>query len=269
MELRANPMAEHIDILGERESLRRPLVWSVALHGFVFALLAAQGLVGRRNPELWGNPNSIGGSSVGITPVSAIPLPSRGGVVNPLARDTESSVPEPPEARSQARRSAEEDPTAIAIKGREIGQRRQRPGTRQLARLQPPSNAGQLYSTEGRALSSPMIGQTGSGGVGIGPGGAFGTRFGYYRDLLERMVARKWRTIDVDARLQTAPPVIVTFLIRRNGVAGDVRLEQSSGNRALDYSALRAIYEAQPFPPLPAGYERDEAKIEFWFQLRR
>jgi TonB family protein len=103
----------------------------------------------------------------------------------------------------------------------------------------------------------------------MGQGGALGTRFGYYRALLEQNVARRWRTSEVDPRLQTAPPVIVTFTIRRNGSTADVRIEQASGNKELDYSALRAVYEASPFPPLPPGYERDDARIEFWFQLKR
>jgi protein TonB len=114
-----------------------------------------------------------------------------------------------------------------------------------------------------------MVGQTGRGGVGVGSRGAFGNRFGYYRNILEQRVGQKWRTRDVDLRLRTAPPVIVTFVIRRNGSTTNVRIEQSSGDKALDYSALRAIYEASPFPPLPAGYERNEASTEIWFQLRR
>jgi protein TonB len=73
----------------------------------------------------------------------------------------------------------------------------------------------------------------------------------------------------VDARIQTAPPVIVTFTIRRNGSTANVRVVQRSGNTLLDDSAQRAIYDASPFPPLPAGYERDDATIEFWFQLKR
>jgi protein TonB len=259
----------HLDILGERESLRKPLVFSAALHGAVIAVLALQGIVISRPRELWGSPDSLGGGAVGITPVSQIPIPARGGPPNPLASDTPSEVPPPP-AKKQARRAVEPDPSAIAIKSRS--------GARQSARREnlaassrlPTSEApNQIYSNLGRALSSPMVGQTGSGGVGIGPGGAFGNRFGAYRDLLEQAVARKWRTNEVDPRLQTAPPVIVTFVIRRNGSAADVRLEQSSGNKALDYSAMRAIYEAAPFPPLPAGYDRDEARIEFWFQLKR
>jgi protein TonB len=61
----------------------------------------------------------------------------------------------------------------------------------------------------------------------------------------------------------------VTFDLLRNGSIRDVRILQSSGNRALDYSAQRAIYEASPFPQLPPQYERNEARIEFWFQLKR
>lgn len=266
----AGEMAAHIDILAEPESLRKPLLGSIALHASVFALMALQGLLGGRGGEPWGSPNSLGGGAVGITPVAQIPLPSRGGPVNPLASDTESSVPEPPAAKPQERRAPEPDPAAVAIKGRAAPKRRPRASRRSSrSRLETPERPGQLYSDAGRALSSTMVGSTGSGGVGIGRGGAFGNRFGYYRDLLEQMVAQRWRTDQVDPRLDTAPPVIVTFVIYRNGSIANVRVEQSSGNKALDYSALRAIYEASPFPPLPAGYERNDAKIEFWFQLKR
>ena len=263
-------MTPHVDILAEQEPLKRPLLLSTALHGAVIAALAMQGIVVSRPRELWGSPNSLGGGAVGITPVSQIPLPARGGPLNPLASDTESEVPLPPPVKKQARRAAEADSTAIAIKSRSRPKQPARRATLSASSRLPTSEApNQIYSDTGRALSSPMVGQTGSGGVGIGPGGAFGNRFGAYRDLLEQTVARKWRTNEVDPRLQTAPAAIVTFLIRRDGSTADVRLEQSSGNKALDYSAMRAVYEASPFPPLPAGYERNDARIEFWFQLKR
>ena len=34
-------------------------------------------------------------------------------------------------------------------------------------------------------------------------------------------------------------------------------------------AAQRAITEASPFEPLPAGYDGSSATIEFWFQLKR
>jgi len=261
----------HLDILAEQEALGRPILVSIALHSGLLAALIVQGVVVNRPRELWGNPNSLGGGSVGITPVSQIPLPSRGGPVNPLANDTESSIPEPPAAKKQtAKRAAEPNPAAIAIKGRGKTKQLARPAARPVAKNLPPNDApNQLYSSTGRALSSPMVAQTGSGGVGLGPGDALGTRFGAYRSLLEQRVAQRWRTADVDPRLRTAPPVIVTFLIRRDGSTRNVRLEQSSGDKTLDYSAERAVYEASPFPPLPPGFERNEARIEFWFQLKR
>jgi TonB family protein len=263
-------MAAHIDILEERESLRRPLLGSIVLHVTVFALIALQSLVGRQTRELWGHPDSLGGSAVGITPVTQIPLPARGGPANPLASDTESRVPEPPKPKPQTRQQETDEESAIAIKARSSAKPSRRQQTsRSRAFRQAEERRGQLYSDTGRALSSSMIGRTGSGGVGIGTGGAFGNRFGAYRDLLEQRIAQRWRTDDVDPRLDTAPPAIITFMIYRNGSTSSVRVEQSSGNKMLDNSALRAVYEASPFPALPAGYERDDARIEIWFQLRR
>jgi len=49
----------------------------------------------------------------------------------------------------------------------------------------------------------------------------------------------------------------------------NLRVLQGSGNYALDTSARRAIMEAAPFQELPRDFERDEAQIEIWFQLKR
>ena len=38
---------------------------------------------------------------------------------------------------------------------------------------------------------------------------------------------------------------------------------------ALDYSVQRAILEASPFPPIPAGFDKDSARVEFTFELKR
>jgi protein TonB len=261
-------MAGHVDILEQQESLWPTLAVSAILHGLLFgsiALIAAG--AGHRLP--WGDPNAFGGGSVAITPVSKIPLPGRTGAPNPLANDTQSQVPAPPKPVHNAAR--EPEPDAIPIRSRTSVERPTRPRETAQRYRAHPDEANQLYSSSGQALQSEMYGQrSGAGGsVGVGPRGSFGGRFGWYRDLLEQRVGQKWRLDDVDLRLLTAPPVIVTFDILRNGQIRNVRLLQGSGNRALDYSAQRAIYDAAPFPQLPAGYERDSAQIEFWFQLRR
>jgi protein TonB len=61
--------------------------------------------------------------------------------------------------------------------------------------------------------------------------------------------------------------VVVTFDILRNGSVQNVRVSRPSGNFALDQSAQRAILMSNPFPPLPAQFERDVATIDFTFRL--
>lgn len=264
-------MAAHIDILDQPESLKNPLMGSIGLHVLVFGSLALYNSMSGQGRQMWGDPRSLAGGAVGITPVSQIPLPSRGGLVNPLANDTESSIPRPPQPKEQERPAPKPDPAEVAIRTRKSARRPSEiAASRQRFRQERQETPNQVYSSVGRAVSSPMFGgQMGSSGVSVGAGSPFGNRFGYYVDLLRQRVAGKWRTEDVDPRLQTAPPVMVTFEIRRDGSIRNQRLIGRSGNSALDYSALRAVSEASPFPPLPAGFERDEATIEFWFQLKR
>lgn len=263
-------MAGHVDVLEQQESLRRPLLISVAVHAAVFSSLALFTSLGVKG-VLWGDPHAVGGGSVGITAVQQIPLPGRSGERNPLANDTESRVPAPP--KPQPRKIAKPpEPDAIALRSRKSAQQERATRTRETAQqYRPqPDRSNQLYSGAGQRLSSNMYGSGGmSGTVGVGPRGAFGQRFGWYRDLLEQRVGQKWRTEEVDPRVQTAPPVIITFDIMRDGSVRNVRILQGSGNRTLDYSAQRAVFDAAPFPQLPPGYERDSAQIEFWFQLKR
>lgn len=262
-------MSPHVDILAERESLRKPLLGSLGLHAGLFALVAATAMVKGPARVAWGDLSGGGPGSMTVNVVNKIPLPSRSGIVNPLASDTESQVPMPPPKPKAQERAKPSEPDAIPLKSRAAQKRAAEAAssTRFRARADRPNQA---YSTTGQALVSPMIGQTGSGGVGVGTGSSpFGNRYGWYVDILKQKVAHAWRTGDIDPRIKTAPVVIITFTILRSGEVRNVRVAQRSGNAALDYSAERAIYDAAPFPQLPGDFERNEATIEFWFELRR
>lgn len=260
----------HADILDQADSLNKPLLGSVFLHAAVFGTLLLWGVALSGRHETWGDANSGGPGSIAISVVDKIPLPSRSGLVNPLANNTESAVPTPPPAAKPKKLAPPEEPDAIPLKSRthpkpsELNR-----SAANTWRAKQPDRPNQLYSTTGPALVSPMIGQTGSGGVGIGQGSPFGNRFGNYVMILRQRVAEKWRTGDVDPRIHTLPAAIVTFDLMRDGSVRNVHVIQTSGNQTLDYSAQRAIYDASPFPALPAGYERNDATIEFWFELRR
>jgi len=266
------PGAAHPDILDRRDSINRPVAASLAVHALLFASAAAYNLVGAHIRERWGDPNALGGGSVAITSVSQIPIITAGGAANPVANDTESRVPAaPPKPQAASKRAPAEDADAISLKTRRSKKKQTDiAAARQRYRPSKEERPNQLYSTTGQAMSSPLYGlTTGSGGVGLGPGGMFGTRYGWYERLLRERVARAWRTDDVDPRMQTAPPVIVMFEILRDGSVRNVRLLQRSGNLALDNSAQRSVLQASPFPQLPADYNRDSATVEFWFQLKR
>jgi len=263
-------MTPHVDILEQPESLRKPLVGSVALHVAAFGTLLLTAVIQSGHHEIWGEANSGGPGSMAINVVSKIPMPAHTGVVNPLANDTHSAVPTPPPAAKPQRRAPAEDLDAVPInthaKPKPADVARSAPNNWRAKQQDRPN---QLYSTSGQELVSNMVGQIGSGGVGVGRGSPLGTRFGGYVTLLEQRVAQKWNTGDVDSRIRTAPVVIVAFELMRDGSVRDVRIEQRSGIPALDYSAQRAIYDAAPFPPLPAGYDRNSASVEFEFDLRR
>jgi TonB family protein len=258
----------YADILDEREPLKKPLLASAFLHAGIAALLVAASYVHGRTPQRWGDLESMGGSTV-VNPVSRIPMVARSGEINRVANDTESQVPQAPPQPKAVQKATEPEPDAIPIKGRESKKTSRVTATAERYRPYTETKPNQVYSSAGGALVSPMIGTTGSGGVGLGKGTPLGDRFGAYAALLQQRIAQNWKTQDVDPRIRAAPPVIMLFTILRNGTIKDIKVKTSSGNLALDRSAERALYDVGKVEPLPPAYDRDEAVIEFWFELRR
>jgi periplasmic protein TonB len=265
-------MTPHADILEQPERLRGPFVGSLVLHISVAAVFGGYGLIRTSSHVQWGDPTGGGIGSVAINAVRSIPLPSRSGAQNPVANDTESRVPEPLPKKKATPKTKAPEPDAIPIKSRNAPKESRAPASAPNKwRAQQKELPNQVYSSAGQALTSPMYNLPGGGGVGIGNNSPFGTQFGYYATILRDRVAQNWRTGDIAANIQTAPPVAIGFTLRRDGsvAPGSVRVLESSGNRAIDFSAQRAVLDAAPFPALPAQYGKDQAEIELRFQLRR
>jgi TonB family protein len=260
----ADDMNPHADILDEQESLRGPFLQSVFLHGAVASLLVISSISYQRSREVWGSNSTNAGNAVAVNAVKSIPLPSRSGLVNPVANDTEAQVPPPP--KPQPKKQVKAPEKAIPLK-RRYAKEQSQPEAPQ--RYHPrPVQPNQLTSSQGQAMVSPMLEKPGTGGVGVGPNSVFGNRFGAYASLVIQRVTEKWQTGGL-AGLQTAPLVVVTFDILRDGSIRNPQIAQRSGNGTLDYSALRAVMDAAPFPTLPPGYDRNEANVELRFQLQR
>ena len=250
------------------DQLRTPLAVALALHGGLAALAVFWGALGIGKVEHWGDPQSLGGGSVGITPVNRIPLPSRTGKVNPVANDTESQVPSAPVKPQPKPAVKAPPPDAIAIRTKNAPKRPAPITAPQKHSVLRDPRPNQVYSSTGQAAVSPLYSLApGGGGVGSGSTSPFGNRFGWYEQILREKVARNWRSQDLDSRILT--PVVVTFEILRNGTVRNVTVTRTSGNFTMDQSAQRAIMLSSPLPPLPPQYERDSAMIEFWFRLQQ
>ena len=258
-------MTQHVDILDERESLRGPFLQSVLLHAGMAGLLVLSGISYQHSREVWGSTNTQAGNAVPVTAIKTIPLPSRVGLKNPVANDTESVVPQVPKPALKKQIKAPE-PNAIPMKSHVDTRSLEQMSPQKYREQVPPQN--QVYSSQAPAVVSPMYEKPGSGGVGVNPNSAFGNRFGAYADLVIKRVTEKWQTNGL-GNLHTAPIVIVTFDILRDGSVRNAKVAQSSGNNTLDVSALRAVMDAGPFPSLPVEYNRSEAGVELRFQLQR
>jgi protein TonB len=269
-------MSARIDILDQPERLRGPFVGSIALHAGMIAVFvgATLGHLFPGNVEHWGDPNGGRIGSVAVNAMPSVPLYKPPAPANPVANDTTSQVPQEvakPKPKAQPKVKVPE-PDAIPLPSRNAKSRPSEaasvPNTWERTH---PHATNQLTSTVGQAVSSPLYNVPGGGGVGVGTNSPFGTQLGWYATLLRDQVARNWKTGDVDARLQSAPPVTITFTLLRDGSVppGSVRVVQSSGNRALDFSTLRAVLDAGKFPPIPPQFTRDRADCELTFQLRR
>jgi len=255
--------------LQREENFKGGLLRSFVMHVAIAGAAIGWGVWNFGPRDRWGDPTANPGAGFAVTPVDRIPLPSRVARPNPKADDSESQVEKAEQKDRDRDRVPEEDPTAIALNSRNP----QRPNQKQTSRYQYRSSdelrKNQVRTTVGQAMSNPMYGTVGAGGVGIGTGTPFGNRFGAYADLLRRRISEKWRTSDVDAVVRNARPATVNFDILRNGTVRNVRIVESSGVPSLDFSARRAVLEASPLPELPREFERESANVEFTFQLQR
>jgi TonB family protein len=69
--------------------------------------------------------------------------------------------------------------------------------------------------------------------------------------MVRAAIEPRWRKPVLDG---ATSEVTVGFEILRDGTVRDVQVVRPSGIPALDRSAMRAVIEASPLPPFPAGW---------------
>lgn len=119
-------------------------------------------------------------------------------------------------------------------------------------------------------------GRGGPGGVGQGEAGngqgIIGNGQGPGDDYLDRVRRwinkyKKYPDTAVKQKQQGVPLLVIR--LRRDGTVLDVAIDKSSGFPLLDEAALKAVRDASPVPPFPAGYPNDQMEIglDFRFHL--
>ncbi|HEX6201933.1 MAG TPA: energy transducer TonB [Thermoanaerobaculia bacterium] len=121
-------------------------------------------------------------------------------------------------------------------------------------------DSGDSSGEPGDRPGSPLGSPSGTSGLGARLAGVGDPSFtyGYYLDRMLALIERNWRRPPTGDAL---PEVAITFRIHRDGRVGDVEVETSSGVRAFDLAGLRAVENASPLPPLPAGYRKDSLSV--------
>lgn len=259
-------MTEPIDILDRKDPLALPFFASLVIHGAFVALLCVGWFWIERSHTRFGDVNAGGGPAFTVSPVHNIPIPRREAPPNPVAFDTQSMVPEAPTLPQKLPKPPPPPKNAVEIPQKNVP-KPQRP--QQQRHFVQPTSPNQVYSHIPRAMSNPMYGgPAGSGRVGIGPNTPLGdNRLGAYAGLIRDRIAQNWQTGGLDERSERAPAV-VSFVILRDGSVREVRLMASSGNPNIDDTAIRAVYAASPFPPLPPQVFDSSITAQFTFSLR-
>jgi periplasmic protein TonB len=258
-------MPERLDILDQKDPLGGPFIASILVHGSVVALLFISWFWINRSRDTLGEIHPSGGPAYAVSPVHSIPIPRREAPPNPVANDSQSPVPAAP-----AKQEVQKQPPPPPKNAFEIPEKikKQAPRPQPLQHYTPPAPPNQVYSRSPQAVSSPMYdAQSGAGQVGIGPNSLLGNRLGYYAELIRERIAQNWQTNGLDARTQRTP-AIVSFYIMRDGSVKSPVITQSSGNPTIDNSALRAVYAANPLPPLPPQVAENSISAQFTFNLR-
>ncbi len=253
-----------------RDPMRGSFIAALTLHlAIVVTIVASAWLRGHYQPM--GAPDA-GGGAVVVEAVNTIPIPHH-GEQNPLASDTESEVPQAPSKAIDRVKEEIVKPDAIRLKAKpEKVKKAEKESQHQRFRPYDQLATNQLTSRTAPQVSNPMYkAQNGAGSVGAGAHTTLGVRLAAYAGQIQDIVASHWRTSDIDARIQSAPPVIATFELMRDGSIRNVQILQGSNLSALDISVKRAILDSAPFPPIPPnqGFDKDYAKVEFTFELKR
>ncbi len=253
------------------EAGRRPWLVSMLGHlGLLVVLTLGAGFCSPRIIELGsGMGGGQGGEviSVGLTPE----LSGGAGMYKP------SIVAAPPAVAAPPRKEpAPAEPEKPAL---EVTAPKTKPAAKPESRPEAPRKAENEPFPPGAIPQAPKPGSGGPGGAGSGSGGGFGGGVGvslgsgaggtgidsWYLRQVERRIGQNWLRTSL-GELADQVRTSVSFTISSQGRIENLRIEESSGIRAVDLAAERAVRASDPLPPLPFELRRQTVRFFAHFE---
>ncbi len=215
--------------------------------------------------DRWGQMSS--GEAISATLVSSapsLPLPNQQVTNdNVLATETPSPAPAPP--KPQAEKASDEKAIPIEAKPEHIKQTAPKAQPKTPKYVQPPKQQNRAAYGEGAPSSIPMSTSGASNKSVTVQNGDFGSRFGWYVDIIQRTVSQNWYSQLADPNASMGKSVLVTFVVHRDGSVTDPRIVESSRVASFDQSAIQAVQRVSAFGPLPPGYAGSSVTVAYKF----
>jgi len=250
------------------------LGYSVFMH-FGLTVLLLIGIWFQRNAVPWGGVGGSGDSGVKVNLVASAGLPmpqpnvfADSHVVDPTKGLAKEEPPKPPELQTDATKIPKFDklkPPPPPGKASKTLENKTPPPTNAI----PYGKGGTMNVPTGYGSEpGPMSNAAGISMGGQG-GAEFAARYPWYVASVTKRVQDNWmqNTIDAPVRTARAAHAIVTFTILRDGTLKNIRLAQSSGNRSMDDSGIRALSGIDKMPALPSDWRGQSVDVTFDFDL--
>lgn len=86
-----------------------------------------------------------------------------------------------------------------------------------------------------------------------------------YNDAVASLIYQAWQPPSKTPADKEEVTTVVRFKIARDGAVSNARVEKRSGSEVLDASALQAIKDSSPLPPLPDDFTGDSLEVVMTF----
>ena len=233
----------------EQDRFRQMLVWSFALHALLASAVSLAAALRPRPSSLLrpdaefmnvslGQSGPMSGAGGGATQSPPKPTPPPEEKAPTVVRPTEEVRDEVPLPDARVQKKTPEPKADSGLRG-----------------------ADAASAASAQIAGGPVLPGLGLGGAGGGSPFDQDFEYAYYVQQMLARIHQRWQRTAV----RGTAVVVVRFTIARDGKVLDAAVETSSGVSILDRSSLRAVMLADPMPPLPNSYPREQVGVHLRF----